>query len=86
MRCQAVLLIQGGWNLAAVAALVAGVLPNIPGFLVSAGLMEATHPLFTQLFSFAWFVGFGIAGAVYYICMRAMGRCIATQPAAAVAL
>lgn len=71
--------------MAALVALAAGVLPNIPGFLVSANVWESTHPLLMQSFSFAWFVGFGIATVVYYVCMRAAGRCVGYVSATAAA-
>ena len=66
--------------MAAIVALAAGVLPNIPGFLVSAAVWETAHPLLLKSFSFAWFVGFGIATVVYYFCMRAAGRCAGHVP------
>ena len=53
----------------ALAALLAGVLPNIPGFLVSAGILSTVPTLFVSSFSFAWFVGFGISAAVYSLMM-----------------
>ena len=63
------LAVQDGWNPAALVALLAGVLPNIPGFLVSAGVLSNAPTLFVSLFSFAWFVGFIISAAVYSVMM-----------------
>ena len=60
---------QDGWNPAALAALLAGVLPNIPGFLVSAGVLSTAPALLVSSFSFAWFVGFAISAVVYSVLM-----------------
>jgi NCS1 family nucleobase:cation symporter-1 len=64
-----------GWNLAAVAAFVIGVAPNLPGFLKAAGLPAAAGigAPWTGLYDYAWFVGAGIAAAVYVAAMRAGG-------------
>mmetsp|Transcript_1725 Transcript_1725/g.4396 ORF Transcript_1725/g.4396 Transcript_1725/m.4396 type:complete len:343 (-) Transcript_1725:159-1187(-) len=55
----------GGVNLAAIAALLAGVAPNIPGFLHSAGVLSSVPSVFAAIYNCAWFVGFGIACIVY---------------------
>jgi NCS1 family nucleobase:cation symporter-1 len=64
-----------GWNLAAVAAFVLGVAPNLPGFLNAAGLDAASgvRGPWKGLYDYAWFVGAGIAAAVYVAAMRAGG-------------
>ena len=54
----------GGWNPKALIALAAGILPNLPGFLGTIKLIEV-HPYWLRLYGYAWFVGFGIAFAVY---------------------
>ncbi len=66
-----------GVNWIAVAALVLGVLPNLPGFLaaISGG---TTTPLFTTLYNWAWFSGFEVSVVVYVVSMRAVSR----QPSA----
>ena len=56
-----------GYHPAALVALIVGVLPNVPGFLAAAGaLPEVPSPLAT-LYTYAWFVGFGVAGLVYWL-------------------
>jgi NCS1 family nucleobase:cation symporter-1 len=51
----------GGWNLRAVAATLLGCLSAWIGLVI---------PLLRPLYDYAWFVGFGVAGAVYYWLMR----------------
>lgn len=54
-----------GFNIPALVALAAGIVPNIPGFLVSTGVLKDCPPIFSAIYSNAWFVGFMIAGLVY---------------------
>ncbi len=60
---------SGGFSWVAIAALLAGALPSLPGFLVNVNAIDATHvaPLFLSLYSYAWFVGFGVAFVVYLV-------------------
>ncbi len=60
---------RGGFNPVAFVALIAGILPNLPGFL---GVVKwaRVSPFWTQLYSYAWFVGFGISFVVYWLGMR----------------
>ena len=71
---------RGGWNPAAVIALLLGVLPNLPGFLNAAfpDAFAGVPALFKTLYSYAWFVGLAISAIVYAVLMR--GR--QTSPAA----
>ncbi|MRW91534.1 nitrate reductase [Duganella sp. FT80W] len=61
-----------GWNMAAVAAFVVGVLPNIPGFLNAA--FPASFPdvsvAFKTIYTYAWFVGLAISAVVYGVMMK----------------
>ncbi|MFT5590164.1 MAG: NCS1 family nucleobase:cation symporter-1 [Bradyrhizobium sp.] len=61
---------RAGWNWRAVAALVIGVLPNLPGFLAAAGFISGIAPVFETLYTYAWFVGLGISSVVYFMLMR----------------
>jgi len=63
---------RGGWNVAAVVALVLGVLPNLPGFLAAAAphLFAGVGAFWTGLYTYAWFVGLAIAAAVYGAMMK----------------
>ncbi|HEY2805867.1 MAG TPA: NCS1 family nucleobase:cation symporter-1 [Gemmatimonadales bacterium] len=53
-----------GINWIAMVALVAGVAPCVPGFLAALGAVQVA-PVWTTIYSWAWFVGFGLAAAVY---------------------
>ncbi len=63
---------KNGFNLAAVIALLLGILPNLPGFLLQIKLIEPD--LFPQwvshLYNYAWFIGFFVSGFLYRIFMR----------------
>ncbi|MCO4769722.1 MAG: NCS1 family nucleobase:cation symporter-1 [Deltaproteobacteria bacterium] len=62
---------SGGFNPVAIGSFVIAVLPNIPGFLVAAGAMDSAAPIFTTIYTYAWFVGFLLAGALYMVGMKA---------------
>jgi len=61
-----------GFNNAALIALIAGIIPNAPGFLTTVGLVnENTFPqVIVNLYHYAWFVGFGISFVVYLLLMK----------------
>ncbi len=61
-----------GFNMAAIIALLAGILPNVPGFLLQVKMISATaFPAWvSDLYNYAWFVGFAVSGAIYYILMK----------------
>lgn len=56
-----------GFSLVALIALIIAIVPNLPGFLVTVKLLPASAvpAFFVSLYSYAWFVGFGIAFVVY---------------------
>ncbi len=59
---------SNGFNPCAIIALVAGVLPNVPGFLAQVGLIDpASMPFLVSLYDYAWFIGLAISGIVYYV-------------------
>jgi NCS1 family nucleobase:cation symporter-1 len=64
-----------GWNPVALIALVLGVLPCVPGFLVQIGSLAPAKGGFVDttlvpLYHYAWFVGFGISGLTYFAGMK----------------
>ncbi len=63
---------QHGYNVRAIIALLCGVLPNLPGFLVQ---LKAVSPIvfpagLVSLYDYAWFIGLSISGVVYYSLMK----------------
>jgi NCS1 family nucleobase:cation symporter-1 len=70
-----------GFNVAAIIALVVGVLPNVPGFLKSAGFITGEKNVFDELYVYAWFIGFGLSAALYVGLMRVMPKKAAAKPA-----
>lgn len=58
---------QNGFNIAALVALVAGVLPILPGFLHKVGILSNTWKVFMTAYNNAWFVSFFISGLVYWV-------------------
>ncbi len=63
---------RNGYNMAALWALLAGILPNVPGFLVAINVLgKETMPHFiTGLYHYAWFVGFAVSFCVYLLLMK----------------
>ncbi len=65
---------KGGYNIAALVALAAGILPNVPGFLKSAGIMRSVPAVFDTIYGCAWFVGFAISSFCYAFSMGGIQR------------
>jgi NCS1 family nucleobase:cation symporter-1 len=63
---------KNGFNSKAIIALLIGILPNIPGFLLQVKLTSATAfpEWISHLYNYAWFVGFAVSGGLYYLFMR----------------
>ncbi len=61
-----------GYNPVAVVAMILGIAPNVPGFLVQAGLVgkESVPLVFQSIYTYAWFVGFFLSGIIYFIGMK----------------
>ncbi|MFQ5527349.1 MAG: NCS1 family nucleobase:cation symporter-1 [Thermoanaerobaculia bacterium] len=60
---------KSGYNPKALIALAVGVAPNVPGFLATAGLVDSVPAVFASLYTYAWFVGFVVAGVLYWVLM-----------------
>ena len=56
----------------AVAAMLVGVLPNLPGFLHTAFPAAFPHvaDIFQTIYTYAWFVGLALAAVVYGLLMK----------------
>jgi nucleobase:cation symporter-1, NCS1 family len=63
---------KNGFNSAAIIALLIGIVPNVFGFLKAINVVNAnTFPdWLTQLYSYAWFVGFGVSALIYWFLMK----------------
>ena len=61
-----------GFNNKAIVALLVGIVPNIPGFLLTVKLIsaEAFPTWISNLYHYAWFVGFFVSGMLYWILMK----------------
>ncbi|XP_072956077.1 purine-uracil permease NCS1 [Typha angustifolia] len=64
---------QKGFNIKALVALLAGVLPIIPGFLQKVGVSSNTLEVFVVAYNNAWFVSFFISSAVYWLLCQYRG-------------
>lgn len=69
---------SGGFNPIAIGSLLVAVAPNVPGFLMAAGFVETVPEIFQTLYTYAWFVGFLLAGVLYTGLMKATGKGSAT--------
>ncbi|KAM7254838.1 hypothetical protein ACFE04_020079 [Oxalis oulophora] len=65
---------SGGYNLAAMAALVAGILPVIPGLLQKLGMVSSVPNTFVGIYNNAWFFSFFVSGFLYWAISRYKGR------------
>ena len=63
---------SNGVNTKAVIALLAGIIPNVPGFLVQIKIIAtgAVPVWISGLYHYAWFVGFFVSGGLYLLLMR----------------
>ncbi len=63
---------KNGFNYSAIIALLAGIVPNIPGFLTTIKVIDADSVpgWIAHLYNYAWFVGFFISGLAYLLLMR----------------
>lgn len=63
---------RNGFNTAAIIALLLGILPNLPGFLLQVKAVgpDAFPAWISGLYHYAWFVGFFVSGGVYFALMK----------------
>ncbi|CAM0910889.1 unnamed protein product [Alopecurus aequalis] len=74
---------QGGFNAAAMVAMVAGFAAVVPGFLHNVGLLPSVPKALVVAYDNAWFVSFFVAGALYYLLCRRRGGEVKQQRSAA---
>ena len=63
---------KNGFNPSAIIALLCGILPNLPGFLLQIKVISATAfpEWISHLYNYAWFVGFFVSSVVYLVLMK----------------
>lgn len=63
---------KNGFNRVAIIALLFGILPNLPGFLLQIKVISpnAFPAWISGLYNYAWFVGFFVSGIVYLLLMK----------------
>src|SRR4051812_8997120 len=66
---------QDGFNRAAIWALLFGILPNVPGFFTTIGVLDKSYvwSWLSGLYNYAWFVGFFVSGFSYVLLMKKQG-------------
>jgi nucleobase:cation symporter-1, NCS1 family len=74
---------QGGVNWRAIAAMIVGVVPNLPGFLAEAvpSMKGSVPEVFRTIYTYAWFVGVFLSGATYLALMAATRQAMAPKDA-----
>jgi len=62
---------SNGFNSKAIIALLLGIAPNVPGFLVTIKAIDTTvfPEWVAHLYHYAWFVGFAVSGVTYMLLM-----------------
>jgi NCS1 family nucleobase:cation symporter-1 len=65
-----------GFSLLAIAAILLGALPSLPGFLVQVKQLkpESVPPALVNLFHYSWFIGFAVAFVIYLAGRKPCGR------------
>ncbi|GLJ06905.1 hypothetical protein SUGI_0052040 [Cryptomeria japonica] len=62
-----------GYNITALVSLLIGILPVIPGFLQTIGVLKLNSPIYGILYNNAWFVSLFAAGFAYWILSLSQG-------------
>lgn len=74
------------WNMSAMIAVIASVVPMLPGFVIASttpGRIPAHETILTEIYSFGWIWSFPVAGIIYYLLewRRARGVDLSSSPA-----
>jgi NCS1 family nucleobase:cation symporter-1 len=69
---------KNGFNTAAIVALILGILPSVPGFFTTIKVipLETFPSWISQLYNYAWFIGFVVSGIVYKVLMRSVNTIV----------
>lgn len=70
---------RGGWNPAALVALVVGIAPCVPGFCHAVG-WATVDAIWSRLYDYAWFLSFGLSLVTYVGLMKLAGPRIERGP------
>lgn len=66
---------SGGFNWLAIIAMVLGILPCIPGFLMQVSERFSDLPkIWGDLYHYAWFISFGVSFVAYLVLMKLFGK------------
>ena len=64
---------SGGFNAAAIIALLLGILPCAPGFIGTITKIEVPH-FWMDLYNYAWFISFAVSFITYFVLMQFSGN------------
>jgi NCS1 family nucleobase:cation symporter-1 len=79
-RLKGIYTYRNGFNQWALLALLLGILPNVPGFLTTIGVVskDSVPAWLSGLYNYAWFIGFFVSGLTYLLFMK---KQMVTHPA-----
>jgi NCS1 family nucleobase:cation symporter-1 len=79
-RLKGIYTYRNGFNQWALLALLLGILPNVPGFLTTIGVVskDRVPAWLSGLYNYAWFIGFFVSGLTYLLFMK---KQMVTHPA-----
>jgi NCS1 family nucleobase:cation symporter-1 len=63
---------NNGFNISAITALLLGIIPNVPGFLTTIGIVnkDTFWPWLAHIYNYAWFAGFLMSAITYILLMK----------------
>ena len=87
-RLKGIYTYRNGFNQWALLALLLGILPNVPGFLTTIGVVskDSVPAWLSGLYNYAWFIGFFVSGLTYLLFMKKQMVTHTAQEAAGITL
>ena len=87
-RLKGIYTYRNGFNQWALLALLLGILPNVPGFLTTIGVVskDRVPAWLSGLYNYAWFIGFFVSGLTYLLFMKKQMVTHTAQEAAGITL